>query len=128
MAETRFHTVPDDFEATIRTMRPDEGGRLSPPFNGIRWDFQYAEDPVDRLWMIYADFFDAERNALPTDLPLRIDVELPARMAILSSQLRIEVHQKRLQVGTLFFCKEGSKSVAAGRVTKITGLFAPRGK
>ena len=29
----------DDFEATIRVYRCSEGGRRTPAFNGIRWDF-----------------------------------------------------------------------------------------
>jgi translation elongation factor EF-Tu-like GTPase len=126
MTEKRLHRIPDDFEATIRILRTDEGGRLHPPFNGIRWDFQYAEDPADQLFMIHPDFFDTDRNSLPTDQPLAIGVELSARMVVLADEMRTKVHQKRLQVGTEFFCKEGQKSVAHGRVTRITGLFTAR--
>jgi hypothetical protein len=38
----------DDFEAIIRIFRPDEGGRQTPAFNGIRWDFAYVDDPPVR--------------------------------------------------------------------------------
>ena len=53
----RLHRIPDDFEAVIRIYTPEEGGRLSPPFNGIRWDFAYADDPPAKdLFMIHPDF------------------------------------------------------------------------
>ena len=120
----RLYNAPDDFEALIRILPFEEGGRRSAPFNGIRWDFPYAEDdPKDGLWVIWPDFTDTESNSLPRDRALPIGVEIPARMTILNDELRIKVHQARVKVGTTFFCQEGPKRVAFGTVTKITGLF-----
>jgi len=125
----RLYPTQDDFEATIRIFRTDEGGRKSPPFNGIRWDLCYAGDsPQESLWVIWPDFFDDLGESLPTDRALPVDVELPARMTIMNNELRVQVHQKRVEVGTKFFCQEGPKAVAEGRVTKITGLFNERSR
>ena len=50
-----------DFEAKIRIYSRREGGRWTPTFNGIRWDFAYAEgQPVGQLYMIWPDFVGME--------------------------------------------------------------------
>jgi hypothetical protein len=126
---TRLYSIPDDFEAIIRILTSEEGGRLTPPFNGVRWDLSYAEDrPEDGLWMIWPDFFNLSNDSLPTDAPLPIGVELRARMTVLVDEMRKSVHRERVQVGTSFYCHEGSRRVAVGRVTKITGLLDERPK
>ena len=123
----RLYKTPDDFEASIRIFAHEEGGRNSPPFNGIRWDFCYAEDSaIEHLWMIWPDFMDEKGDSLPTDKPLPIGVNLTARMTILVDKMRSEVHRERVAIGSTFYCHEGSKRVAFGRVTKITGLFNER--
>jgi len=121
--------INDDFEALIRIYSEDEGGRHLPPFNGIRWDFAYADAPPGQalqLYMIWPDFYDGDGNSLSNDQRLPIGVELPARMFILVDEMRDEVHRQRLREGVRFYCHEGSKRVAEGIVTRITGLFTPR--
>jgi hypothetical protein len=123
----RLHRIADDFEALIRIYTEAEGGRRSPPFNGIRWDFAYADDPPAKdLFMIYPDFYDERGDSLPPDRPLPLSVELPARMVVLNDELRTTVHRSRIAEGTRFYCHEGPKRVAEGRVIRITGLFAER--
>lgn len=125
----RLYRVPDDFEATIRILRENEGGRHSAPFNGIRWDFAYEGDDISTtgIYMIYPDFINDQGESFPTDQPLPIDVPLPARMTVLVDEMRQELHRDRIQAGTRFYCHEGAKRVAEGVVTKITGLHKPRG-
>jgi translation elongation factor EF-Tu-like GTPase len=119
--------IPNDFEASIRILRFDEGGRKSPPFNGIRWDFNYAnEQPSTGLFMIKPDFIDEAGNSLAIDSPLPIDIFLNARMTVLVDEMRAQVHRSRITVGTKFHCCEGPQRVAEGRVTRITGLFENR--
>ena len=118
---------PDDFAATIRILRSDEGGRSTPAFNGIRWDFAYeAGQPSDVVFMIWPDFIDDQGNSLPVDEPLPFDVELPARMTVINDEFRSQVHREKIVVGTRFNCCEGPRHVAEGRVTKITGLHLAR--
>jgi hypothetical protein len=102
---------------------------LRPSFacNGIRWDFAYADDaPAKDLFMIWPDFYNERRESLPTDQPLPLGREIPARMIVLSDELRNSVHRLRVTEGARFYCHEGAKRVAEGRVTRITGLFAER--
>lgn len=123
----RLTIIPDDFEAVIRIFSAEEGGRVSPPSNGIRWDFAYAEDPpANDLFMIRPDFYDLNGDSLPTDRQLSIGIELPARMTVLNNEVREQVHRARIREGVRFYCQEGPKRVAEGRVTRITGLFAER--
>jgi hypothetical protein len=118
---------PDDFEALIRIYGPQEGGRCSAVFNGICWDVTYEGQPErDMRWMIWPDFFGADGRSLPTDEPLPIGVELPARMTVVMDAMRAEVHRGRIAERVRFFCHEGARRVAEGVVTRITGLFTPR--
>lgn len=125
MGTARF---ADDFEASIRVYSAAEGGRKTPPCNGIRWDFAYADKSAatPELFMIYPDFLDKEGASLPNDTPIPVDVPLPARMLILNDELRKSEHRNRIKVGLRFFCHEGFKRVAEGEVTRITGLFSER--
>lgn len=113
----------DDFEATIRVYLPAEGGRQTPPHNGVRWDFAYAADQTaDSLYMIWPDFCQPNGCSYPTDQPLPVGVNLHARMFILNNKLRAELHRVRIAVGVRFYCHEGPRRVAEGVVTRITGL------
>ena len=124
----RLYKQPDDFEATIRIFSTDEGGRMTPPFNGIRWDFAYADDDVatDGLYMIWPDFVDDAGDSLSADQALPIGVALQARMTIVVDEMRSKLHRQHISVGTQFYCHEGSKRVASGTVIRVTGLFAER--
>lgn len=123
----RLYSVPDDFEATIRILTEAEGGRKTSPFNGIRWDFSYADDDaVDQLYMIWPDFFSASGDSLPTDQPLPFSTELSARMTIVVDEMREQVHRARIKPGVEFYCCEGPRRVAIGRITRITGLHNDR--
>lgn len=112
---------PCDFEATIRILRPDQGGRKSVVFNGIRWDFAYANDEREafELFMIHPNFLDEVGNSLCSSIPLPVDVELQAGMTILIEEMWSKVHQARIKEGVKFYCCEGSKFVAEGIVTKV---------
>jgi len=123
----RIHRVPDDFEALIRIYSTAEGGRINSPYNSVRWDFAYADNqPVGELYCIYPDFYSADGSSLPTDQPLQIGREIPARMTVLFDEMREKIHRSRIREGVRFYCHEGPKRVAEGRVTCITGLFKPR--
>lgn len=123
----RLYRSPDDFEAVIRIYTAAEGGRQSPPFNGIRWDSAYADDPpAKELFMIYPDFYDDHGDSLPMDRPLPLSIDLPARMVVLNDPLRITLHRSRIREGTRFYRQEGPKRVSEGRVTRITGLLNDR--
>jgi len=123
----RLYPASEDFEATIRILTEAEGGRHTPAFNGIRWDFCYAsDDPAIGLYMIWPDFFSTSGDSLPTDLPLPQGVDLTARMFILVDESRAKVHRSRIEPGVEFNCYEGARRVATGRVSRLTGLHSER--
>lgn len=121
-----YPDYPDDFEARVRLLRPDEGGRQLPPCNGVRWDFCYAQDRllISYRWL-YPDFFDPETGNSLRELPLPVDEWLHVRVAILLDASRT-FHQARLWPGTSFYYCEGSWLVAEGTVTRLTGVSKPR--
>ena len=121
------HFPFNDFEAEIRIFSENEGGRRTPVFNGIRWDFSYKDQlPTEdnsTLYAIHPDFFDEQGNSLPKSMPLPIGKLLSARMLIVRDEMRKKVHRDRLKEGVKFYCHEGQHRVAEGIVTRITGLF-----
>lgn len=118
---SRLYAQEADFEARIRILTEVEGGRKTPPFNGIRWDFRYADDaPGAEIFMIYPDFFDDEGESLPPDE--QISGTRNARMHIVVKEMIPRVHQNRIGVGTKFYCVEGARAVAEGEVTKLVGI------
>lgn len=119
----RLYAPVPDFEATIRILTAEEGGRTTAPFNGIRWDFAYREDQAaDSLYMIWPDFYGPSGDSLPTDAPLPIGVEIPARMTVVAHETRDSIHGARVRPGVEFYCHEGRQRVAVGRVTRVVGL------
>jgi translation elongation factor EF-Tu-like GTPase len=118
----------DDFEARIRIFGVAEGGRRSPAFNGIRWDFAYVEGqrPPGTMHMIWTDFLDDSGNSRSDERPLPVGEELSARMTIIVDEMRDQVHRARIAPGVRFYCHEGGNRVAEGVVTRVTGLFEPR--
>ncbi|MDR1528903.1 MAG: hypothetical protein LBS40_00530 [Burkholderiales bacterium] len=121
----RLYSIADDFEATIRIFAEAEGGGKTSAFNGIRWDFSYA-DATDQLCMIWPDFSSPSGDGLPKDQPLPFSTELSARMTIVIDEMREQVHRNRIKPGVEFYCHEGPKRMAIGRVTRITGLYNDR--
>ena len=114
---------PEDFWANIRIFSYNESGRKLPVFNGIRWDFCYADDsPPDALWTIWPDFVDSAGLTFAESTPLPTNEILAARMYILNDELRRTVHRHRLKLGTRFYCCEGPNKMAEGVVMKIVSL------
>jgi hypothetical protein len=122
-----YEDSQDDFEARIRILTEDEGGRYMWTYNGIRWDFRYAFDPKKRTyWLLYPDFYDADGNSFPQGHPLPTGEWLYARMYHFGTSEGRRFHQEHVRPGTSFYCVEGSRIVAEGTVTRITGLFEER--
>jgi hypothetical protein len=99
----------------------------TPAYNGLPRDFEYALlGTSDALYMIWPLFVDPLGLLLPSDDPLPIDSEIPARMFIVAgaagNQTLLAFHRQRIREGIRFYCREGSRRVAEGRVTQVTGL------
>ena len=120
---TKFYENKEHhFEARIEIYRLGPDTRKSPPFNGIRWAFAYAEDfgsdglpsTVSDVW---PNFMDENNMSIADGIPLF--GELSAKMYIIAESM-IEVHMKRIKVGTVFYCMEGKRKCAQGAVTAVT--------
>ncbi|MDU0368909.1 hypothetical protein ACFPAF_00770 [Hymenobacter endophyticus] len=121
-----YPEYPIDFEARVRILRADEGGRQQPPRNGIRWDFSYAAvTPRQLHMMLYPDFFDPITGDSWRELPVPVNEWLHVRVSIVLEHMR-PFHQARIRAGTSFYYCEGSRIVAEGTVTRILGLFETR--
>jgi translation elongation factor EF-Tu-like GTPase len=125
----RFDRWPiADFEAEIRIYSAEEGGRRTPARNGIQWDFAYEGDDihVTGLFMIWPEFLTDSGESFSLDLALPIGKPIRARMSIVNTELRQTLHRTRLAPGVRFYCHEGGRRVAEGRVTKLGDLFQDR--
>jgi hypothetical protein len=61
-----------------------EGGRRTPPHNGVRRDFGYAKDNASgEIYCIWPDFFAREDRQYLETIPLPIGVPLFGRFLIL---------------------------------------------
>lgn len=120
----RLYRIADDFEATIRILTEAEGGRMNPPFNGIRWDFAYASDkPAENLYMIHPDFYSQSGDSLPTDAPLPLGVDLPARMTIVIDEMREQVHRARKNLALSSIAMKGQRESLLGASPALQGCI-----
>ncbi|MCY7356198.1 MAG: hypothetical protein LH609_01770 [Rudanella sp.] len=106
---------------TYRLYTLDEGGRRTPAFQGIRWDFMYDEHQGS-LCIIYPEITD-----LTLQTPFPAETAIPeygmATMWIVNTSSR-PFHQQWIQVGTRGYFMEGNRKIAVCEVTRIIGLFS----
>jgi hypothetical protein len=114
-----------DFEASIRFLTTDEGGRQSKYVAQqlYRSDFRY-KDFSDDLFMIWPTFLSSD--GIPIERGEWVDTSktLNAFMTIIDDKLRVSLHQKRLAQGIDFYLCEGGRVVAEGKVLRILDLFS----
>ena len=115
--------ISPDFEADLRFLTPEEGGRQGPVYQGYRPDMRYEGD-VNELWMIWPVFIEEDGKVIAGDVPLSGRVH--AQMYIVVDEMRTTIHRRRLSEGVKFFLHEGSRVVAEGVVTAIDGLHQER--
>lgn len=115
----RLYPKPDDFEGVVRILTEREGGRRTPPFNGIRWDLRYFHEDDSHASMVWPEFIDEAGDMLPTDKPIIGFVR--ARFYVIADEMR-PFHRQQARPSIGFFCVEGSKVCAAGVITRVTGL------
>ena len=110
-----------DFEVTYKIFSPEEGGRKTPAYQGIRWDFSY-EEYADEGFMIWPEILDGSTSEV-----LKTGTPIPnygkATMWILNFQLR-SLHQKRIKIGVRGYFMEGRQKVSVCEVIQIAGLFS----
>jgi hypothetical protein len=124
MSEKRNWNFPPDFEVSYRFLTPEEGGRQSSlPMQGYSCNWSYSDDNVEKTgqqWEILPEFENENREILPKSTSVL--AKGYAKMYILNPNMRLQIHKKRIALGTRGFFVEGRKKVAEATVTKIIGL------
>ena len=117
--EIRKH--PPDFKVKYKYIKNSCNQRL---FQGIRCDFAYGEDdPKEIIYMIHPEFLDNDEKVI-IDKNETINSEGYANMWILMPEMRVEVHQKRIKIGTIGYFVVGLTRIAKLEVVEIIGLFS----
>lgn len=114
---------PPDFRIKYRLYSEAEGGRKNSVFQGLRCDFAYGEDDIKEtgIFAIHPEFEDDFGNiVLNRSIP--VPKEGTAKMWILFSEMRREVHFNRIKVGVIGYFMEGSKKIGQVEVIEILGL------
>ena len=109
-----------DFKVRYEFYTESEGGRQNLPHQGIRSDFWYEHENHDSNsdYMIYPEFLNSDGELINSGEVLPTGV---ATMWILNPEWR-KYHQKRIEVGTIGFFKEGSRRTAKCEIIEIIGL------
>ncbi|KXX69402.1 hypothetical protein [Flammeovirga sp. SJP92] len=95
-----------DFKVKYELLNPEQGGRVSPAFQGIKWDFGYQHEAIksNQLFMIYPEFEDGDGNILSNEKP--IPPTGIARMFIFRKS-KINFHKEKIHVGIKGTFNEG---------------------
>ena len=105
-AAAMMTVLPPHIEAVMTFLSTEEGGRKMPVFSGYRPQFHYQGDDWDAIHTY-------------------INVEQVNPGDTVTAQLRFvrpQFHVVRIAVGMEFLIREGNRTVATGRVTKIFDL------
>jgi len=103
-----------EFEANIYIYTEEEGGRHG--FNGIRWDFRYAKDDGNDIYMIWAEFIDGKGELISPDIKLIGTYR--ANMYVVKDEMK-EFHKEKINVGVEFYMVDGAHKVAKGTVARV---------
>lgn len=115
---------PADFKVSYRFYSEEEGGRVYPPFQGIRFDFWYTHPHhiMKGVFMIWPEFEDASGNLI-LDLSHPVPLQGIARMWIINDALR-PYHQDKIEIGARGYFLEGSRKVADCEIIELVGLMS----
>jgi len=98
--------IPKDIEAEVYFLNTDEGGWSTPAFSHYRPQFFY--DGTD--WVASLNFPDVEQSNPGDTVRVHIGFMSP------------EEHFGKIGLGTEFLIREGDRTVATGKVTRIIDL------
>lgn len=114
----QFGRTPD-FRVTYRLFTAEEGGRKTPPFQGIRWDFRYEDKAIHTgTWMIWPEFLGLDGAVLP---PGPIPEFGQANMFCFNPDAR-EFHRQHIRLGVRGYFMEGPRRVGVCEVLEVLGL------
>lgn len=114
-----------DFRVKYRFYSHEEGGRKKPVFQGLRTDFFYdLKDSKEGVFSaIFPEFEDEHGNIILNDAR-PVPTEGTAKMWIIFSQMRREVHVNNIKIGLIGYFMDGPKKVAIAEIIEILGLHS----
>jgi hypothetical protein len=111
-----------DFRVKYRFYKPEEGGRMMLPYQGIRSDFWYEhpENKENSVFIIWPEFEDEDQNLI-LDETVPVPETGTARMWVIMNKMR-EYHKDKIKTGTKGYFLEG-KRTAECEVIEIIDLM-----
>ncbi|WP_332874860.1 DUF433 domain-containing protein [Hymenobacter psoromatis] len=108
-----------DFRVTYRLFTVEEGGRKTPAYQGIRWDFCYEDKTIVPGWrfMIYPEFLDPDGYVIPNGPFSPVG---QANMFILMPERR-DFHRQHIRPGVRGFFMDGLPAGVC-EVTEVLSL------
>ncbi len=107
-----------DFLVSYKLIPASEGGRKTPPFQHIRWDWLYDGDDPAIVSMIHPEAIDEKGEPFPEG---PIPDNAYALMFILDTGRR-GIHATRIKEGVKGFFVEGSRKVATCTAIKVLSI------
>ena len=118
---TEAKRLAPDFRVSYRLFSAEEGGRKTPHFQGILWDFSYDEEQIgkpNQVFMIWPEFISDSGQMLPGGEPM--PKQGLADMFIVNPAFRA-FHCQHIKVGVKGYFHEG-KRIGACEVVEILAL------
>jgi len=104
-----------DFRVTYRLFTAEEGGRKTPAYQHIRWDFRYEDTKAS--WMIWPEFLDPDGKMVPNGPFSPVG---QADMFIINPE-SLESHRPHVRPGQRGYFWEG-RPVGVCEVVEMLGL------
>lgn len=111
-----------DFQVSYRLFSAEEGGRKTPHFQGIRWDFSYEDETIGKqkqVFLIWPEFVSDLGEMLPEDEPM--PKQGLADMFIVNPAFRA-FHSQHIKVGVRGYFREGFHKIGLCEVVEILAL------
>ncbi len=113
-----MYTREPDFEAKIRLLTKQEGGRNSLPFQGYRSNFIYEGEDPHIQYSIWPEFLDANKMPIPIKEFITSN-ECFANFYIFDKITKESIHRGKIIVGVKFNMMEGARIIGKGTVTQV---------
>jgi len=114
----QFGRLPD-FRVTYHLFTPEEGGRKTPAYQGIRWDFRYEDKFIHPgTWMIWPEFLDLTGEVLALG---PIPDMGQANMFCVNTDNHT-FHRQHIRPGVRGYFVEGSRRMGVCEVVEVLGL------
>ncbi|HAJ72328.1 MAG TPA: hypothetical protein DCO68_09655 [Methylophilaceae bacterium] len=119
-----------DFLVEYRFLKPEDGGRAGPPYQGYRSDLHYEGEDINKqgLYCVWPEFLD-ENGAIIREENVIVPEHGKAYMWILFFEEMWEYHAKNAVPGRKCWFMEGSRKVAEVNIIEqisLTHLVRPR--